>query len=115
LGMESGDVVSIESRGVASLWGCLLVDQRMADGETLRSGHLGGQCGGQGALLFQGAGRGALALLRSGQAAWIAAMADDMVESVESGVETQVASATSGRVVENPGGGCLGMRVGDRR
>lgn len=65
--MESGDVVSIESRGVGSLWGCLLVDRRMADGETLRSGYLGGQCGGQGALLLQGAGRGALALLRSGQ------------------------------------------------
>jgi hypothetical protein len=32
-------------------------------------------------------------------------MADDMVESVESGVEAQVASATSGRVVENPGVG----------
>jgi hypothetical protein len=59
--MESGDVVSIESRGVGSLWVCLLVDRRMADGETLRSGHLSGQCGGQ------GVGRGALALLRSGQ------------------------------------------------
>jgi hypothetical protein len=42
-------------------------------------------------------------------------MADDMVESVESVVEDQVASATSGRVVENLGGGCLGRRVGDRR
>jgi hypothetical protein len=38
-----------------------------ADGETLRSGHLGGQCGGQGTLLFQGAGRNTLALLRGGQ------------------------------------------------
>jgi hypothetical protein len=42
-------------------------------------------------------------------------MANDMVESVESGVEAQVASATSGRVVENPGGGCLGRRVSDSR
>jgi hypothetical protein len=42
-------------------------------------------------------------------------MGDDMVESVESVVEAQVASATSGRVVENPGCGCLGRRVGDRR
>jgi hypothetical protein len=70
MGVESGDVVSIESRGVGSLWGgqwCLLVDQRRADDETLRSGHLADQCGGQGALLFQCAGRGALALLRGGQ------------------------------------------------
>jgi hypothetical protein len=38
-----------------SLWGgrwCLLVDWRRADDETLHSDHLGGQCGGQGALLF---------------------------------------------------------------
>jgi hypothetical protein len=42
-------------------------------------------------------------------------MVDDMVESVESVVEAQVASAMSERVVENPGGGCLGRRVGDRR
>jgi anti-sigma factor RsiW len=41
-------------------------------------------------------------------------MADDMVESVESGVEAQVASATSGRV-ENPGGGCPERRVGESR
>jgi hypothetical protein len=63
-------VVSIESRGVGSIWGgqwCPLVDRRRADGETLRSGHLGGQCGGQGALLFQCAGHGSLALLRGGQ------------------------------------------------
>jgi hypothetical protein len=63
-------VVSIESRGVGSLWGgrgCLLGDRRRADGETLRSGHLGGQCGGQGVLLFQCAGRGMLALLRGGK------------------------------------------------
>jgi hypothetical protein len=42
-------------------------------------------------------------------------MADDMVESVESVVEAQVVSATSDRVVENPGGGCLGRRVGESR
>jgi hypothetical protein len=48
------------------------------------------------------------------KAAWIAAMADDM-ESVESIMEAQVVSATSGRVVENPGGGCLGRRVGGSR
>jgi hypothetical protein len=47
--------------------GCRLVDRRRPDDETLRSGHLGGQCGGQGALLFQCAGRGVLALLRGGQ------------------------------------------------
>jgi hypothetical protein len=48
-------VVSIESRGVGSIWGgrgCPLVDRRRADGETLRSGHLGSQCGSQGVLLF---------------------------------------------------------------
>jgi hypothetical protein len=44
----------------------LLGDWRRADDETLRSGHLGGQCGGQGTLLFQCAGRGALVLLRGG-------------------------------------------------
>jgi hypothetical protein len=63
-------VVSIEARGVGSLWGgqgCLLGDRRRSDDKTLRSGHLGGQSGGQGALLFQGAGRSALALLRGGQ------------------------------------------------
>jgi hypothetical protein len=42
-------------------------------------------------------------------------MGDDMVESVESVVEAQVASATCRRVVENPGGGCLGRQVGDKR
>jgi hypothetical protein len=42
-------------------------------------------------------------------------MADDMVGSVGRVVEAQVTSATSGRVVENPGGGCLGRRVGDGR
>jgi hypothetical protein len=70
LGVESGDVVSIESRGVGSLWGgrwCLLVDQRRTDDETLRSGHLGIQSGGQGTLLFHSAGHDALALLRGGQ------------------------------------------------
>ena len=72
--MESGnvvgDVVSIEYRCTGSIWGgrrCPLVDRRRANGETLCSGHLGSQCGGQGTLLFQGAGRGALALLRGGQ------------------------------------------------
>jgi hypothetical protein len=40
-------------------------------------------------------------------------MVDDMVESI---VEAQVASATSERVVENPGGGCLGggLKIEDR-
>ena len=68
--MESGDLVSIVSRGVGSIscgrW-CPLVDWRRADGETLRSGHLGSQCGGQGAFLFQCTGHGTLALLRRGQ------------------------------------------------
>jgi hypothetical protein len=44
----------------------------------------------------------------------MATMADDMVESVESVVDAQVVSATSGRVVENPGGGCRGRQVGER-
>jgi hypothetical protein len=48
-------------------------------------------------------------------AAWMVAMADDMVESVESVVEAQVASTTSGRVVESLGGSCLRRRVSDRR
>jgi hypothetical protein len=43
-----------------------LVDRRRANDETLRSGHLGGQCGGQGALLFQCAGHSVLALLWGG-------------------------------------------------
>ena len=63
-------MVSIESRGVGSIWGgrwCPLVDRRRADDETLHSGHLDGQCGDQGALLFQSVGRGALVLLRGGQ------------------------------------------------
>jgi hypothetical protein len=63
-------MVSVESRGVGSLWcgrWCLLGYWRRADDETLRSGHLGSQCGGQGALLFQCARRGALTLLRGGQ------------------------------------------------
>jgi hypothetical protein len=49
------------------------------------------------------------------RAAWIAAMDDDMVVSVESAVGAQVVSATSGRVVENLGGSCLRRRVGKRR
>jgi hypothetical protein len=48
------------------------------------------------------------------RAAWMAAMVDASVESVGGG-EAQVASTTSGRVVENPGGGSLGRRVSDRR
>jgi hypothetical protein len=43
------------------------------------------------------------------------AMAEASVELVEGIGEAQVASATSGRVVENPGGGCLRKRVGERR
>jgi hypothetical protein len=43
------------------------------------------------------------------------AMVEASAESVEEVGEAQVASATSGRVVENPGGGCLGRRVGERR
>jgi hypothetical protein len=38
------------------------------------------------------------------------AMVDASVKSVEGVAEVQVASATSGRVVENPGGGCLERR-----
>jgi hypothetical protein len=49
------------------------------------------------------------------RAAWMAAMVDASVESVEGVGEAQVASATSGRVVENLGGGCLGRRVGEGR
>jgi hypothetical protein len=49
------------------------------------------------------------------RAAWMAAMVDASVESVEGGGEAQVASATSDRVVENPGGGSLGRRVGEGR
>jgi hypothetical protein len=44
----------------------------------------------------------------------MAAMVDASAESVEGVVEVQVASAASGRVVENPGS-CLGRWVGDRR
>jgi hypothetical protein len=47
--------------------------------------------------------------------AWMVAMVEASVGSVEGGGEAQVASATSGRVVENPGGGCLGRRVGEGR
>jgi hypothetical protein len=41
-------------------------------------------------------------------------MADASAESVEGVGEAQVASATSERVVENPGGGYLGRRVSKR-
>jgi hypothetical protein len=47
--------------------------------------------------------------------AWMAAMVDASVGSVEGIVEAQVAAATSDRVVENPGGGCLGRHVGESR
>jgi hypothetical protein len=43
------------------------------------------------------------------------AMADASAESVEGVAEVQVASAMSGRVVENPGDSCPGRRVSDRR
>jgi hypothetical protein len=49
------------------------------------------------------------------RAAWMAAMVDAIVESVEGVVEAQMEATTSGRVVENPGGGCLGRRVGESR
>jgi hypothetical protein len=42
------------------------------------------------------------------RAAWMAAMVDASVESVEGGGEAQVASVTSDRVVENPGAGVWG-------
>jgi hypothetical protein len=41
-------------------------------------------------------------------------MADASAGSVEGVAGDQVASPASRRVVENPGGGCLGRRVGDR-
>jgi hypothetical protein len=43
------------------------------------------------------------------------AMAEASEESVEVVGEAKVASTASGRVVENPGGGCLRKRVGERR
>jgi hypothetical protein len=46
---------------------------------------------------------------------WMVAMADASAESVEGVAEACVASRTSGRVVENPGGVCLERRVGERR
>jgi hypothetical protein len=49
------------------------------------------------------------------RAAWMAAMVDGSVESVEGSGEAQVASAASGRVVGNPGGGCPVRRVGEGR
>jgi hypothetical protein len=49
------------------------------------------------------------------KATWMVAMVVASVESVEGVGEAQVASATSGRVVENPGGGCLGRRVSEGR
>jgi hypothetical protein len=42
-------------------------------------------------------------------------MADASAGSVEGVAGDQVASPASGRVVENPVGGCLGRRIGDRR
>jgi hypothetical protein len=55
LGVESGDVVGVESRGVGSLWGarwCLMNDRRGADDETLCSSHLGSKSGSQCVLLL---------------------------------------------------------------
>jgi hypothetical protein len=55
LGMESSDVVGVESRGVGSLWSgrrYLLGDRRGPDDETLRGGHLGSQSCTQGMLLL---------------------------------------------------------------
>jgi hypothetical protein len=49
------------------------------------------------------------------RAAWMAAMVDASVESVEGDGEAQVVSATSDRVVENRGGGCLGRCVSEGR
>jgi hypothetical protein len=43
------------------------------------------------------------------------AMADASTELVEGIGESQVASTTSEQVVENPGGGFLRRRVGERR
>jgi hypothetical protein len=56
-----------------------------------------------------------LRFCEAARAAWMAAMVDASVESVEGGGEAQVASVTSGRVVENQGGGSLGRRVGEGR
>jgi hypothetical protein len=49
------------------------------------------------------------------RAALMVAMAEASEESVEVVGEAKVASTASGRVVENPGGGCLRKRVGERR
>jgi hypothetical protein len=67
LGVESRDVVGVESRAEGGLT-CerrnLMIDRRMAKDEVLRGGHLGGQGYAHGMLMLQGEGRGVLALLR---------------------------------------------------
>jgi hypothetical protein len=107
-------VVGVESRGVGSLRGgrwCLLRNRRGAGKETLRSSHLCCQSGAQCALLLESAGRGALALLGGFQGSL------DVGDGRHQpgAAEIQAASATSGRVAENPGGGCLARWVDDVR
>jgi hypothetical protein len=68
LGMESSDVVGVESRGVRSLWGgrrCVLDDRMMPVEEALCGGHLCSQSGTQGALLVQEECCGTLAVAGS--------------------------------------------------
>jgi hypothetical protein len=66
LGVESGDVVGVESRGMGGLWGgrwCVETCWGMPVAEALRDGQLGGQGRTRGPLMCQGQGRDALALL----------------------------------------------------
>jgi hypothetical protein len=55
LSVESGDMVSVESRGEGGLESdrrSLMSDRKMAEDEALRGGHLGGQGGAHGMLLL---------------------------------------------------------------
>jgi hypothetical protein len=53
LSVESGDVVDVETMGGLGCGrGCLVVNRRMAEEETLRGGHMGGQSSAHGTLVL---------------------------------------------------------------
>jgi hypothetical protein len=113
-------VVSVESRGVGSLWVGGGVSWATGGGPMTRRCAVAIWAVSVAARAHscssaRDAARLCLRSCEAVRAAWMAAMVDAIVESVEGVVEAQMAAATSGRVVENLGGGCLGRRVGESR
>jgi hypothetical protein len=101
-------MVSVESRGMGSLWVGGGVSWATGGGPMTRRCAVAIWAVNVAARAHSCSSARDAARSRScevARAAWMAAMVNASVESVEGVGEAQVVSATSGRVVENPGAG----------